>query len=116
MTSSEPPGYAPSGVYLITPALHNATASTGSGSGSVPDSDVAGRAEGVVEGEDIGCKDGGVERALIRTNSDKPTARPMDKEITVLECLFADFISSRFFSPCISGSKAISYKRKKLLI
>ena len=113
MTSSEPPGYAPSGVYLITPALHNATASTGSG--SVPDSDDAGRAEGVVEGEDVGSKDG-LERALIRKNSDKPTAKPMDKEITVLACLFADFISSRFFYPCISGSKAISYKRKKLLI
>ena len=28
--SSEPPGYAPNGVYFITPALHNATASTGS--------------------------------------------------------------------------------------
>ena len=30
LTSSEPPGYAPNGVYFITPALHNATASTGS--------------------------------------------------------------------------------------
>jgi hypothetical protein len=113
LTSSEPPGYAPSGVYLITPALHNATASTGSG--SVPDSDVVGRAGGVAEGEDVVSKDG-VVRALIRRNSDKPTAKPIDKEITVLACLFADIISSRFFYTRISGSKAISYKRKKLFI
>ena len=46
MTSSEPPGYAPRGVYLITPALQNATASTDSVAEFEDDS-------GRGEGEDV---------------------------------------------------------------
>jgi hypothetical protein len=49
LTSSEPPGYAPNGVYLITPALHNATASTGS---ALFNADCDGN--GSVEGEGAG--------------------------------------------------------------
>ena len=49
--SSEPPGYAPNGVYFITPALHNATESTGQGA----DCDDRGGAEGegAGGGEDV---------------------------------------------------------------
>ena len=53
MTSSEPPGYAPRGVYLITPALQNATASTDSVAEFEDDS---GRGEGEDVGEQRCCK------------------------------------------------------------
>lgn len=108
MTSSEPPGYAPRGVYLITPALQNATASTDSVAEFEDDS-------GRGEGEDVGSRDV-VKLALIIRNIENPTTKPIDKEIAVPDHLVADIVFVCVFSIRISGSKAILYKRKRLLI
>jgi hypothetical protein len=108
LTSSEPPGYAPRGVYLITPALHNATASTG----SAAECEDTGSTEGE---EGVGGK-GAVKIVLITRKRDRPAANPINKEITVLVHLLVEIISIRCFCIRTSDSKAIIYKRKKLLI
>lgn len=71
------------------------------------DSDDMGRAGG----KDAGGKEG-IKRSLTRRNSEKPTIKPVNKEITVLARLLIDLISVRSFFPCMSGSKAILYKKR----
>ena len=44
---------------------------------------------------------------------DRPTARPIAKEMTVTTYLFVNLISFSPFFLCISGSKAIMYKMEK---
>jgi hypothetical protein len=44
---------------------------------------------------------------------DRPTARPIAKEMTVTTYLFVNLISFSPFFPCISGSKAIMNKMEK---
>ncbi|MGA7603990.1 MAG: hypothetical protein WCE33_13015, partial [Nitrososphaeraceae archaeon] len=88
------PGYAPSGAYLKTPSLHIATTSVVS---AVEYEDNTGAVWATFESRDI----------------DRPTARPIAKEMTVTTYLFVDLISFFPFFLCISGSKAIMYKMEK---
>lgn len=71
MTSSEPPGYAPGGVYLITPALHNATASPS----SVAEFEDTSSTEGE---EGVGGK-GAAKRVLITKKRDRTATNPIGK-------------------------------------